>query len=357
MITSLRLQNFRSYVDYALEFDGGVNIIIGQNGSGKTNLLEALLVACRGSSYRAKDIDLVHHEKDWARTDAYLGTNEHRVAKIQIKEDKSIKSFEIDDKLLRRLMLERTIPTVLFEPNQLQSLTTSPDQRRLFVDELLEQTDRTFTQDKRAYNRALAQRNRLLKHNQPNLSQHIFVWNVRLSELGEKIASKRAELISRFNKNLVGVYQSISLSTDKLSLAYTSKHNLNNYASELLAKLEQSLPKEILQGYTLYGPHRDDIAILLNKKPVQTTASRGEVRTILLSLKMEEVKLIEEQRDQKPLLLLDDVFGELDGVRRKALTDFLRDHQAFITTTDADVIQKNFTRSSNIVVIDQKRTN
>lgn len=355
MITSIRLQNFRSYEDEAFDFEPGVNIIIGPNGSGKTNLLEALLVSCMGKSYRTKDIDLITHNKDWARIDAYKETSDQRVLKIKRYGESTSKSFEIDEKPLKRLMMIHTLPVVLFEPNQLQLLTTSPDQRRQFIDELLEQTDPLFIQDKRSYSRALAQRNRLLKIKPADIRNDIFVWNVRLSELGAKIVSKRIGLLEKFNQKLTPAYQALASSKEKLTLTYTSKHALDNYASDLLKKFEQNIDKEIVQGYTLYGPHRDDIKIELNGRVIQTNASRGEVRTILLSLKMQEVELMSVSRSVRPILLLDDVFGELDGKRRKALTVFLNDYQTFITTTDADIVVKNFKHINPIALSAKKQ--
>jgi DNA replication and repair protein RecF len=354
MITSIRLQNFRSYTDEAFEFETGVNIIIGPNGSGKTNLLESLLMACRGVSYRSRDGDMVAHKKDWARIDAYTQTNEHRVVKLKRYNERVIKSFEVNDKPLARLLLNRTVPVVLFEPNQLQLLTTSPDQRRAFLDELLEQTDAMFALDKRAYNRALAQRNRLLKLNPSDLAKQIFVWNIRLSELSSKIVEKRVKLIELFNQSLPRAYQSLANSKDQLQLTYLSKHDTATYGTALLRKFEANLDKEVHQGFTLYGPHRDDMQILLNNQPIQSSASRGEVRTILLGLKMQEVELVSNHRGVKPLLLLDDVFGELDGMRRKMLTDFLDDYQTFITTTDADIVLKNF-KHINAIALEYKK--
>jgi DNA replication and repair protein RecF len=350
MITSIRLQNFRSYKNAAFEFEEGVNIIIGPNGSGKTNLLESLLVVSKGESYRSHDVDLIDVNKPWARLDAVDSNNDTRVIKLQRSGERVLKSFVINEKPLKRLLLQHTLAVVLFEPNQLQLLTTSPDQRRLFIDELLSQTDPFFVNIKRSYNRALAQRNRLLKQQPRNVSEQIFVWNIRLSELGSQIAKKRLELIELFNKNLTTAYQSIAHSKDKLVLEYVSKHAANDYATQLLKKLESNLDKELAQGFTLYGPHRDDISIHLNKQIIQTSASRGEVRTILLALKMQEVQLINSVREIRPMLLLDDVFGELDGIRRKALTEFLADYQTFITTTDADVVLKNF-KDTNMIAL------
>ncbi len=350
MITSVRLQNFRSYKDSAFEFEPGVNIIIGPNGSGKTNLLESLLVICRGSSYRSHEADLIAHKKNWSRVDAYLENNQHRVYKIKLANERLDKTFEIDDKVLRRLPFDQTLPIVLFEPNQLQLLTTSPDQRRLFIDSLLEQTDAQFGSDKQAYNRALSQRNRLLKLQPSDIAKQIFVWNIRLSELGAKIVEKRLELLKVFNKNLPKTYRALAVNKDTLDLEYVSKHSQQNYASSLLKKLDDNLQKETASGFTLYGPHRDDITINLNHRSIQATASRGEVRTILLGLKMQEVNLVSEFRGTKPALLLDDVFGELDGGRRKSLTDFLEGYQTFITTTDADIVLKNFKHINAIVL-------
>lgn len=357
MITSVRLQNFRSYKDAAFEFEPGVNIIIGPNGSGKTNLLESLLVICLGSSFRSHDNDLISHGQKWLRVDAYLQNNQHRATKIKLDNGRSEKTFELDDKAYRRMLFNHTIPVVLFEPNQLQLLTTSPDQRRQFLDTLLEHTDAEFTSDKQSYNRTLSQRNRLLKQNPSDISKQIFAWNVRLSELGAKLVDKRIKLIDEFNKTLPKTYRSLACSRDKLELIYISKHNLGTYASALLKKLEANLDKEVVMGYTLYGPHRDDMVINLNDKSIQTTASRGEIRTILLGLKMQEVLLVDEFRGAKPVLLLDDVFGELDGKRRKALTEFLNDHQSFITTTDADIVAKNFKHINAIALSSGAKTN
>jgi DNA replication and repair protein RecF len=134
-------------------------------------------------------------------------------------------------------------------------------------------------------------------------------------------------------------------------LQYQSSCNQEQYSSDLLHKLEQSTQRDLERGFTTHGPHRDDFGILLKDKPVQEAASRGETRTLLLALKVLELRLLETKRQQKPILLLDDVFSELDGARRRALTEVLHDHQTFITTTDADVVLKHFTDKSNVILM------
>jgi len=350
MITDIRLQDFRSYKDSAYDLGEGVNIIVGPNASGKTNLLESILVIGLGSSYRASTAEQIRFGRPWARLEAHTSSGDIRAAKLQlIADNRAIKSFEIDSKPYQRLPLAKTLPVVLFEPQHLLMLTGRPDLRREFMDDLLEQTTPGFGATRRAYKRALHQRNSLLKKSQDNDLQQLFAWNVRVSELGAQLVGPRVELTKKFNNQIAELYQQLSKSSDKLELHYSSSISTNNYASNLLKKLEASVQLDIARGFTAHGPHRDDMEVTLNKRKAQDTASRGEIRTILLSLKINELHLLEKLRGVKPILLLDDVFSELDGARRKALTGYLQDYQTFITTTDADLVVHNFAQKCHII--------
>lgn len=344
MVTDLRLQQFRSYKDVAFELAPGVNIVVGPNASGKTNLLEAILVLARGSSYRVKDAELIAHGSDWARIDADLPDGK-RTVKLKKIGDKLVKTFEVDGQMLTRLVPARTLPVVLFEPNHLLLLNSSPDLRRVFLDDLLEQIVAGFGSTRRHYKRVLAQRNALLKKNPRDLREQLFVWNVRLGELGGQIARQRTKLIERFAERASGLYGSLAGKEYAVALSYRSQFNPEQYETALLHKLESSVDLDVARGFTAYGPHRDDLEVLIAGHPVQDAASRGETRTMVLVLKVMELQLLEELRDHPPLLLLDDVFSELDGRRRHALAEYLKDHQTFITTTDADMIMSNFTDS------------
>ena len=347
MITSLRLQHFRSYDDVSFEFDPGVTIIVGPNASGKTNLLESVLVVALGSSYRTKDAELVQFEAPWARLDAQTPTHT-RTVKMQAL-DGFKKSFEIDNTKLTRLTQQRTIPVVLFEPNHLMLLSGSPDLRRSFLDELIEQTTPGFASIRKHYRRVLTQRNSLLKKNPPNLKEQLFVWNLRLSELGGQIARERAKLIEHFNTHVSGLYDSLAARDNRIELQYLSKFNPETYETSLLRKLEEHVELEVLRGFTAYGPHRDDLLALIDGHPMQEAASRGETRTLVLALKILELQLLEQARGEKPMLLLDDVFSELDAKRRQALTQFVQQYQTFITTTDADIVADYFATSHKII--------
>lgn len=350
MITNIRLQKFRSYQDASFEFDPGVNVIVGPNASGKTNLLESILLVSRGKSYRVKDNELIAYEQPWARIDADI-VSEHRVVKLEVQPDKLQKTFLIEDKPYSRLTASKQIPTVLFEPNDLLMLTSSPELRRVFLDELIEQTEPEYGKVLSQYKRTLLQRNRLLKDGGTSQIRQLFVWDIRLSELAARIVLARVAMIEKINQQLSDIYSSLAKHPSELLLSYVTKLPIDNYATMFLKKLEKDQPLDVIRGFTAAGPHREDIALSLNGQPLSTTASRGESRTTLLSLKIIELKIIEDKRGQKPILLLDDVFSELDGARRKALTEFMKSYQTFITTTDADVITKQFAKNCTLIAL------
>lgn len=348
MISSIRLQNFRSYSDESFEFDPGVNIIVGPNGSGKTNLLEAVLVTCAGSSYRARDLDLVQFDKPWARLDSQFEKHSC-IVKIVVDAFSVSKTFELDGKIFKRLSTERTVPVVLFEPNHLQLVSRGPGQRRDYFDDILQRTQPGFKVLNARYHRTLAQRNSLLKQGPARAAGQLFAWDVRLSQLGSQIVAARLQLIDDINKSITKDYSSIASKRTKVELAYQTGVNKTNYSSQLLSKLQASAPADFARGFTGYGPHREDITVHLNGQPAALTASRGEMRSLLLALKIFELKLVEAVRGQKPLFLLDDVFSELDGKRRKHLVGHLKGYQTIITTTDADTVIEHFTQQTSII--------
>ncbi len=377
MISTLRLQNFRSYKDSSFEFDDGINIVVGPNASGKTNLLEAILVLASGKSYRARDGELICYKSKWARLDGFFG-EASRIVKIttpsssptsigdpENKKQKKLDSrfrgndaigspsklFELDDKPFKRLSLERTIPVVLFEPNHLQLVSRGPDQRRQFFDDILERTEPGFKTLDGQYRRTLAQRNSLLKQGPTRAGEQLFAWNIRLSELGGKIATHRQILCDDINKTISRTYGHIAGKRTKVNLVYEASVDPAHYSTKLLKKLENTIDIDLARGFTTYGPHREDITISLNGQPAASSASRGEIRSLILALKIYELKLVEKTRGSRPIFLLDDVFSELDGSRRQHLVEYLKDYQTIITTTDADAVMEYFTEESKITPV------
>jgi len=348
MILNLRLQHFRSYGDARFMFGPGVNIIVGPNGSGKTNLLEAILVAARGSSYRVGDLDLLQFGMPWFRLDADLANEGVRTVKLTA-EPRQMKTYELSGKTYQRLTMNHFLPAVLFEPNHLQLLHGAPSARRDYLDDILEQTNPGYVSVRRHYRRVLAQRNALLKRQYLPSAQELFPWNLRLSELGATVARARMVLCEQLNEKLSDTYAAVSDTGTKVAIIYSSKFPVDGYETHLLQKLESYAHEDALRGFTTYGPHREDFVVTFDGRTADETASRGETRTAILALKIIELQLLEAVRGQTPLLLLDDVFSELDVKRRAALTGFLQRYQTFLTTTDADVVTKQLSgRSTSI---------
>jgi DNA replication and repair protein RecF len=348
MIQSIRLQHFRSYVDESFEFSPSVNIVVGPNASGKTNLLEALLVMALGSSFRVRDVDLISFDQKWARLDSIVDGYE-RTIKLT-SEPKPEKTYALTGRLIKRLSLKDSLPVVLFEPNDLTLLTGQPERRRNYLDDLLTQLVIDYGTTLRSYKRALSQRNRLLKA--PHMdSGQLFPWNVRLSELGATIVRARANIVVSINQKITELYRELSRNKTKVSVKYLASSQPEEYESHMLHQLEIRLANDHMLGFTSFGPHREDFEILFDGHKGEETASRGETRTFVLALKLIELELLKEKRDKLPLLLLDDVFSELDGARRQALTERLKQYQTLITTTDADIIQKHFSEQSNILLV------
>lgn len=351
MIANIRLQNYRSYKDAQFEFEPGVNVIVGPNASGKTNLMEAILVLGQGKSYRVDDAELVNHGAPWARVDGVIEDIERTLKIVEKTPGIVQKEFEIQSIKYKRLSSQKVVPIVLFEPDHLQLLSGSPDMRRDYLDGILSQTQPGYSNLLKQYKRALRQRNVLLKQGFVSNDQ-IFVWNIRLGQLGGQVANYRIELVRKINELAEACYGRLSkIDGFVVDVQYSSGCSLEQYSSDLLYKLENNLEKDIQRGFTSYGPHRDDMVISFNGRRLQETASRGETRTMLLVLKTIELQIIEEHSGKKPILLLDDVFSELDGARRHALTDALKDQQTFITTTDADIVVRHFMDKCRVIAL------
>jgi DNA replication and repair protein RecF len=348
-LASLRLQSFRSYLDGSFEFSSGVNIIVGPNASGKTNLLEAILMIASGSTYRGRDQLVVRFGSDWARLDGLLTNGAERTLKLEVVASDTLqKSLIIDGKPHKRFSAPQTIPVVLFEPNHLSLIAGEPAERREYLDSFAASLDTTLHDTLKRYRRILFQRNRLLK---TNASQNqFFVWDMQFAELAEKIVAARAELIRSINKKITNTYKQLGGKANKIELSYTTKIAYDqSYGSKLLARLKSKHTLELETGFTVSGPHRDDFVVLFGGVDARERASRGEVRSLLLALKIIELEM--SSKTQSPILLLDDVFSELDGRRRKALAERLKNYQTFITTTDADVVIEHFQEGATIIAI------
>lgn len=339
-VKTLRVQNFRNHDTFTCTFSPTTTLIYGKNGSGKTALLEAIYEAYRGSSFRGSDSDVLSAYHRWYRVDTADSVIKRTVL-FDNRGDRSLKQFIIDGKKSLRLPAKYRFPIILFTPDDLRLIGGSPARRRKYLDTVIGQYDSAYTAALRRYERALLQRNKLLK--QPNTSQDaLFSWDIILSQNGAQIIMARHKLVQTINQQLTNYYQQIANSSDTLSVHYT--HSASTPPT-LLAQYQANFARDRLLGATSVGPHRHDFSIDLNNCNTTNTASRGEVRTVILALKYVEATIVQDYTDTHPLVLLDDVFGELDTARQKNLLMFFKYNQVIITSTNRHRSAKTITIS------------
>jgi DNA replication and repair protein RecF len=328
-ITKVTAQHVRVHKKYSLDVSPNVTLITGANGSGKTSLIEALYIALRGTSFKGSDSDVLERDAAWYRIDIHFDDGTSRTVKFDPSRPSGKKQFVVDGKTNYRLLDRYKYPIVLFEPDDLRLLSGSPTRRRQFIDRFISQLDLQYGVALRRYERALKQRNALLK--QGAVSDSLFAWDVSLSEYGAYIVEQRIKFTSELNERLNEVYESISHTDDVVSIDYSYASH-GDTRQKLLGELHLAAERDTLLGYTSVGPHRHDLLFSFNRSPALTVASRGEVRTVILALKFLEVDIIETITNKPPVILLDDVFSELDKERQSYLIDLTKRNQIIITS-------------------------
>lgn len=331
VLKHLGLNNFRSYIEREFEFSPDVTVITGRNGAGKTNILEAIYTLLRGRPFRDSDEELLHHGADWWKITGIFDDHE-RELRYRAGQPNP-KQLRIDEVVKGRFTYTQQRPVVLFEPDDLALIHGSPSLRRSYLDTLLCSLYSNYRSSLSKYERALLQRNNLLKRGGDlhHLRDRVFVWDIALSEYGAVLQDARRQLVKLLNQQLGDTYSMLAKEAHELLLTYSPAVDDSHGLARLLSR---SLEQDAARGFTSVGPHRDDISFTLNTKDAKTTASRGEVRTIVLSLKYAELQLLSDAYPTTPpLLLLDDVFSELDTTRQTALMASTSGVQKIITTT------------------------
>lgn len=325
-IARLSVQHVRVHDSYSLAVSPNVTLVTGANGSGKTSLIESLYISLQGSSFKGSDNDVLQRDESWYRIDVTYENESVRTVKFDSERQSGKKQFVIDGKANYRLLDKFKYPIVLFEPDDLRLLNGSPTRRRQFIDRFIAQLDPQYGLSLRRYERSLKQRNALLKRDADSSS--MFAWDISLSEHGAYIIKQRQAFIEGLNTRLNDVYGAIAHTKDSVAVRYSHKDT----AQHLLAELHQSAGRDRLLGYTSVGPHRHDLLFEFNGSPALSVASRGEVRSVVLALKFLEVETIEQRTGKNPLILLDDVFSELDKERQNYLVDLTKKNQIIITS-------------------------
>ncbi len=341
IIKTLQLKDFRNYESLNVNFSEKINVFIGKNAQGKTNLLESVFYCCIGKSFKSiKDKDIIK----WNCDNGYIGLvakRKFRELKVEIKLSKSHKKTVIIDSLPIKKIgdLIGEINVVFFSPNELKLVKDSPEERRKFMDIDISQTNKRYFYLLSRYDKILANRNKLLKNsdNFDYVKDTIDIWDRALVQTAKKIAFERAKFVENISPYTEKAQSYLSGGKEKIELKYISGCGvaLNEKFEENMDKLlKKNLEKDFRFGYTTIGVHRDDIDIFLNGVEVKTFGSQGQQRTVALSLKLAELENINAITGEYPILMLDDVFSELDSDRQKRLLKFVDRTQTFITCTD-----------------------
>lgn len=336
-IKSLTLKNYRSYSDTTFKFDEKLNILVGKNAQGKTNVLEAIFYAVIGKSFKtSKEKEVIK----WHCNNGYINAlfqKKYRESGVELFfSDEHKKSIKIDRVSIKKIgELMGTANAVFFSPEELKLVKESPEERRRFMNIDISQTNKRYFYLIGRYEKVLANRNKLLKSSKDInvIKETIEIWDRALSDLAEKISLERKKFIEELSPYAKLAHSYISGGKEDIEIKYISSFD-DDYASKMMKALSKNIEKDFKLGYTTVGVHRDELDIYLNGVEVKNFGSQGQQRTVALSLKLAELEIIKNRIGEYPILLLDDVFSELDMERRKKLLNFTSKTQTIITCTE-----------------------
>ena len=324
-ISSVELKNFRNYSGSKIEFNDGINFIVGANAQGKTNLLESIYLASVGKSPKhVKDKQIIKFNEQIGKIDLNFLTTSGK-KNIQIYLDKqNKKSIKVNNlNVLKLTEFVGTLSVVYFCPDELKLIKEVPEDRRAFLDISISQFDKNYLYNLLKYDKILRQRNALLKSDRSPQTkiEELSLFTPQLIETAEKIIVKRLEFISKLKTFASTIHKDITESENlEISYSYQPKSDLS-IKDDLISQFDKNLPKELELGFTLSGPHRDDIEFKIDGIDAKAYASQGQQRTIALVVKLSLMEVIKNEIGEYPVLLLDDVLSELDNARQNRLLD------------------------------------
>ena len=343
-LENIRLINIRNYNNINLNFNKNINIFIGKNAQGKTNLIESIYMCSIGKSFRTnKDKEIINFSKE----EAYIGTyinlgNYNKFIEIKLQRDKP-KIIRINkSELKNHRELNSGLYVVLFSPDDLKIVKDGPQERRNFIDSFISQLRPVYNYNLNRYKKILYQRNNLLKSNKfkKDSLNLLDLFDVQIAKIGTSIILERNNFIKLLADISRDIHSKISKGKEELTIDYLSNVPISSNKAEMerdyINLLKNNIDRDLEFGTTEIGPHRDDLLIYINNKEARIFGSQGQQRTVVLSLILSEVDLIKNEIGKYPVLLLDDVFSELDEERREYLINILGDMQVFITLTDSE---------------------
>jgi DNA replication and repair protein RecF len=352
-IKKLRLENFRSYSEAEFEFSPETTLIVGPNASGKTNLLEAIYLLAHGETWRpGVSAEMIRREEEVGRVKGVIGEIPRSAAATEMEvvltrgevqgNKSAVKRYLVNGVGKRRRDFLDRFAVVLFSPEDIRLVLSSPRTRRVYLDRVLEGVDGNYRRRKVEYENALRMRNALLNQIREGKAgaSELAYWSELVASAGRHLSRKREEFIKFVNQRPGKV---------------NGDHRLRYEASEIsLERLRSSYRREVAAGATLIGPHRDDFKFQISDaesliRDLAVSGSRGEQRTAVFWLKLGELAYVTDKIGQQPVLLLDDLFSELDHERRRRLLEIIPRHQTILTTTDIHLIGKEFLRRVRLI--------
>ncbi len=342
-LLSLSLADFRNYSSLSLDVSEGLlHVFVGENASGKTNVLDAVAVLSQGeSALGLEDQDVVRQGQGFYRVRGEAANDAGEKETLEVAsqlQPRRKKAFFRNDVKIPAAEFVGLLPAVLFLPQDLDLFTGAPMRRRRFVDDVLSQVSTAYYRALGKYRQILKQRNTLLKRiaNGEAKARELAPWNGQLAEEGSVITLARLELVETFTLTLGEEMRSLGEPWGEVTLRYERKGRercRENLVLETLALLEEAQERDILLQSTSVGPHRDDWGIVVDGHPLERFASRGQQRAAVVALLFLEASYLELKRGERPVILLDDVFSELDDLHRERVASAFPSNQVFLTST------------------------
>lgn len=359
-ISSLQLENFRNYRQLSLNFEPGINLLIGENGAGKTNLVEACVYLSMLESHRVTGYGSLIHSESASSQLSLKAKNDSREISVaaELNRDKPNRYFLNAHQVKRTSDLVGVSKVVVFAPEDLDLVRRDPQDRRRFLDESMIQLKPRLSGVKADYERVLKQKAALLKSarqvSNPDLTT-LDIWDDQLVSLGSELIFQRQELISKIFPLLQDFYHQLSGKPESIELSMRTSvaggeeeeefSSLTNWDKREISeafyqRLQELRPKELERGVSLVGPHRDELSILKSGLLARSYASQGEAWSLALGLKLAMAQLLrEDSQSGDPVLILDDVFAVLDAGRRQRLVEFvINNEQVLITSADVEAV-------------------
>ena len=333
-LSKLKLENFRNYENQELNLINGINLFLGDNAQGKTNIIEAIYICAFGKSYRTlKDNELIMFGKEYCRINLDNIKNDNNFNTsffIDILNRKQIKNNEIKIKKIADYVGE--IPIVIFSPESLDVVKGAPSKRRNFIDMICCQLSKSYIIYHQEYMKCLKIKNSILKDDYIH-ENYIEVLHEKMSKYIKNIVEYRKKIVELLNKYSKTIQKKLTDEKEEIEILYNTDF-LNMDEQEIKKYLDEHLYIDKLRKSSIKGIQRDDLEIYINQKEVSKFGSQGQKRTALLTLKLANFELLKELKEETPILLLDDIMSELDSKRINFLLRYIENYQSIITTTE-----------------------